>query len=144
VLLGWILAWARFYAYLHDVTSPKGLQVNLEQNSLVSELSSYRAVLNGPDPSAKRRISSEIFGFVDYTHPTTAQLPHDAVVRDSLADHAQGCYGGSADKSMTGGGLEGFQEGYWRTSPLHSQPSGQPLPGGVGVNVVTTVIQNSF
>jgi hypothetical protein len=46
VLLGWILAWARFYAYLHDVTSPKGLQVNLEQDCQVSELSSYRAVLN--------------------------------------------------------------------------------------------------
>jgi hypothetical protein len=57
-LLGWILAWARFYAYLHDVTSPKGLQVNLEQDCQVSELSSYRAVLNSPDQSAKCSISS--------------------------------------------------------------------------------------
>jgi len=30
VSLGWILAWDRFYAYMHDVTSPKGLKVNLE------------------------------------------------------------------------------------------------------------------
>jgi hypothetical protein len=31
VSLGWFLASARSYAYLHDVTSAKGLQVNLEQ-----------------------------------------------------------------------------------------------------------------
>ena len=43
---------------LHDVTSPKGLQVNLGQDCQVSELSSYRAVLNSPDPSAKRSILS--------------------------------------------------------------------------------------
>jgi hypothetical protein len=43
---------------LHDVTSPKGLQVNLEQDCQVSELSSYRAVLNSLDQSAKRSISS--------------------------------------------------------------------------------------
>jgi hypothetical protein len=30
VSLGWILASARLNAYLHDFTSPKGLQVNLE------------------------------------------------------------------------------------------------------------------
>jgi hypothetical protein len=29
--LGWILASARFCAYLHNVTSPKGLQINLGQ-----------------------------------------------------------------------------------------------------------------
>jgi len=28
-MLGWILASIRFYAYLNDVTSPNGLQVNL-------------------------------------------------------------------------------------------------------------------
>jgi uncharacterized protein YukE len=55
--LGWILAQARFYAYLHDVTSPKGLQVNLEQGWQVSALSSYRAVVNSLYQSAKRGIS---------------------------------------------------------------------------------------
>src|ERR1035441_5351108 len=39
--LGWILAWDRFYAYLHDVTSPKGLQVNLEHTG------SFRIVYHG-------------------------------------------------------------------------------------------------
>jgi hypothetical protein len=34
----WILAWDRFCAYLHDVTSPKGLQVNLKQDCQVSEI----------------------------------------------------------------------------------------------------------
>ena len=29
---GWILVLAGSYAYLHDVTSPKGLQVNWEQS----------------------------------------------------------------------------------------------------------------
>jgi hypothetical protein len=47
-----------FLCILHDVTSPKGLQVNLGQDCQVSALSSYRAVLNSQDQSAKRSISS--------------------------------------------------------------------------------------
>jgi hypothetical protein len=42
---------------------------------------------------------SYILGLVDDAHPA-AYLLHNAVVRDGLADHAQACYGGSADKSM--------------------------------------------
>jgi hypothetical protein len=47
-----------FLCIPHDVTSRKGLQVNLEQDCQVSELSAYRAVLNSLDQSAKRSISS--------------------------------------------------------------------------------------
>ena len=79
--LGWILAWDRFYAYLHDVTSPKGLQVNLEQDWQFSELSSYRAVLNSLYQSAKRSISSvkqraafHTVGGMDYRRRTVSEI----------------------------------------------------------------------
>src|SRR5207244_10044523 len=32
-------------------------------------------------------MESGVFGFVDNTHPTTAQLLKDAVMRDGLAEH---------------------------------------------------------
>jgi hypothetical protein len=67
----------------------------------------------------------DVLGFVDHTHASAAEFLDDVVVRDSLADHAQGCYGGSADKSMIGGELEAFQEGDWRniTITLKTPPA---------------------
>src|ERR1019366_4451672 len=46
-----------------------------------------------------------VLGLIDHPHSTTAQLLHDAVVRDGLADHEQECYGGSIGKSMKVGEL---------------------------------------
>jgi hypothetical protein len=45
-------------------------------------------------------MQSHVFGFVDHVHPAATELLNDTVMRDGLADHAQGCYGGSAPKSM--------------------------------------------
>src|ERR1700719_3056425 len=53
----------------------------------------------------------DVLGLVDHTHPATAQLLNDAVVRDGLADHAQECYGGSLSKSMKATELAVFQQG---------------------------------
>jgi hypothetical protein len=69
----------------------------------------------GQERQSDKAAQFEVLGFVDHTHPTTAQLPDDAIVRDGLPDHAQGCYGGSEDKSMIGGDLEAFREGDWRS-----------------------------
>ena len=46
-----------------------------------------------------KTMESGVLGLVHHTHPTNAQLLHNAVVRDCLPDHAQ-CYGGSMPKSM--------------------------------------------
>jgi hypothetical protein len=32
-------------------------------------------------------VQLEVFGFVDHTHPSIAELRDDAIVRDGLADH---------------------------------------------------------
>jgi hypothetical protein len=45
-------------------------------------------------------MQSHVFGFVDHVHPAATELLDDTVVRDCLADHAQGCYGGSTPRSM--------------------------------------------
>src|ERR1035438_8039973 len=78
--LGWILAWDRFYAYLHDVTSPKGLQVNLEHTGSFRIVFIYRAVLNSLYQSAKRSISSvkqraafHTVGGLDYRRRTVSE-----------------------------------------------------------------------
>ena len=55
--LAWFLASACFYTYSYDVTSPKGLPVNLEQGWTVSELLSDRAVLTSLDQSENCNIS---------------------------------------------------------------------------------------
>src|SRR5450755_239344 len=50
-------------------------------------------------------VQGYILGLVHYAHPTTAQLLDDAVVRNGLTNHAQGCYGGNMRKSMKAGEL---------------------------------------
>src|SRR6202049_4624984 len=44
-----------------------------------------------------------VLSFVHHSHPTTAQLLDDAVVRDGLTDHSQKCYGGWRCMSMNSG-----------------------------------------
>ena len=46
-----------------------------------------------------------VLGLVDHTHAAATEFLDDAVVRDGLADHAQGCYGGKGGKSMKAGEL---------------------------------------
>src|SRR6476620_587987 len=43
-----------------------------------------------------------VLGLVDNTHPPTAQLLHNAVVRNGLTDHLRECYGVRSGKSMYG------------------------------------------
>ena len=80
---------------------------------------------NGPEPEGlwlhlgqkfqgDKAAEPHILGLVDDTHPATAQLLNDAVVRDGLADHAQACYGGSVGKSMKARELAESQKGCWR------------------------------
>jgi hypothetical protein len=59
-----------------------------------------------------------VFGLVDHTHPTTAQLLNDAVVRDGSTDHLRECYGVRSGKSM-----------YGLTAAWHTPPW---LPSGWG------------
>ena len=56
-LVGFLLGIV-FMHNLHDVTSPKGLQVNLGQDCQVSVLSSYRAVVNSP--TNLRNVASQV------------------------------------------------------------------------------------
>src|SRR4029077_7722483 len=67
--------------------------------------------LIGQKLQSHKAMQPRILGFVDHTHPTTAELLNDAVVRDGLADHAQECYGGSISKSMKPEELAVFQKG---------------------------------
>jgi hypothetical protein len=41
-----------------------------------------------------------VLSLVNHSHATAAELLDDAVARDGLADHEQGCYGGRVGKSM--------------------------------------------
>ena len=52
-----------------------------------------------------------VLRLVDHAHPAAAQFLDDAVVRNGLADHAQGCYGGSIPKSMKAVELGGARPG---------------------------------
>jgi hypothetical protein len=38
-------------------------------------------------PECDKTVEAGVFGFVDHTHPATAQLLDNAIVRDGLADH---------------------------------------------------------
>src|SRR6202790_2156403 len=57
----------------------------------------------------------QVLGFIHHTHPATAELLDDAIVRDGLADHTQGCYGGSGGKSMKPVDVPVFQKGCCRS-----------------------------
>jgi len=47
-----------------------------------------------------------IFGFVDYTHPSSAEFLEDAVMRNGLSEHGAGVwYAGRESKSMTASAL---------------------------------------
>src|SRR4029077_18346332 len=56
-------------------------------------------------------MQARVFSFVHHTHPATADLLDDAIVRDGLADHAQECYGRSLSKSTKAMELAVFQQG---------------------------------
>src|SRR6266851_6770636 len=43
-----------------------------------------------------------VLGLVNYTHPATAELLDDAVVRDGLTDHLRECYGVRSGMSTYG------------------------------------------
>src|SRR6266849_1603403 len=44
-----------------------------------------------------KTMESGVFGLVDDTHPATAEFLDDAVVRNGLADHGEGCHVRYAD-----------------------------------------------
>ena len=48
-------------------------------------------------------------GLIDHTHAAAAEPLDDAVVRDGLPNHAQGCYGGKVGKSMKAGELRNIK-----------------------------------
>jgi hypothetical protein len=54
-----------------------------------------------------------ILSLVDHTHPDSAQLLDDAVVRDGPSDHWRESYVGQAGKSMKSRKLEVDQEDGW-------------------------------
>jgi hypothetical protein len=56
--------------------------------------------LVGQELEGNKPAELNIFGLVHHTHPATAELLDDAVVRDGLADHAQAYYGGRLGKSV--------------------------------------------
>ena len=45
--------------------------------------------MQGAGTAAHEAMQQRVFGLVDNTHPATAELLNDAVVRDGLADHEQ-------------------------------------------------------
>src|SRR5215469_7688425 len=47
-------------------------------------------------------VQLEVFSLVDHTHPATANLAQEAVVRDGLADHGAEAYFHPRCKSMKG------------------------------------------
>src|SRR6202011_3248595 len=47
-------------------------------------------------------VEPRVLSQVDHTHPATAQLLDDAVVRDGLTDHLRECYGVRSGMSMYG------------------------------------------
>ena len=74
--------------------------------------------------SGRRSDQVRVLGLIDHTHPATAQLLHDAVVRNGLADHAQECYGGSGGKSMKAVELAVSQEDCWRKIAISNNVGG--------------------
>ena len=66
----------------------------------------FRQELQG-DEATKLRV----LGLVDDTHPTTAQLLDDAVVRNGVADHWRGSYVCETGKSMKAVELAVSQKG---------------------------------
>ena len=81
-----------------------------------------RASSSGRNFRATSAPSLRSLRVVYHAHSPAAELLHNAVMRDSLADHAQECYGGSMDKSMKAEYLTISQKVVGVTSPLHSQP----------------------
>src|ERR1700730_3560257 len=52
-----------------------------------------------------------ILGFVDHPHPAPAEFLDDTVMRDSLVDHAQECYGGKYKQVNESHGVGGVLTG---------------------------------
>ena len=78
------------------------------------------------DKAAQRGVLCQ----VNHTHPTTAELLNNAVMRDGLADHSQGCYGGRAGKSMKAVRFGASQTEVGVTAPLHSKRFRHPAENG--------------
>src|ERR1700730_17274629 len=68
----------------------------------------------------------QVLGFIHHTHPATAELLDDAIVRDGLADHTQACYGGSGGKSMKPVDVPVFQEGCCRSIAFSTHRRDRP------------------
>src|SRR3981189_2316039 len=76
----------------------RGLRFALEAGQSLRVLGGFvRQELEG-----YKAMEFRIFRFVHHTHPTAAQLLHDAVVRDGLANHLRECYGVRSGMSMYG------------------------------------------
>ena len=60
----------------------------------------------------------DILGLVHHTHPATAELLDDAIVRDGLADHWRESYVYKTGKSMKAAELVGPQKDCWRKIPI--------------------------
>jgi DNA-binding winged helix-turn-helix (wHTH) protein len=65
-----------------------------------------------------KTMESSVLSFVNNTHPPSAELLNDAVVRDGLADHAAGMLWRTRRQVNESGGVGGCKRGCWRN--LHS------------------------
>ena len=73
-----------------------GLRFSLETSESLGVIGHFV----GQKLESDEAMEQSVLGLVDHTHPAAAELLDDAVVRDGLANHAQGCYGERVAKSM--------------------------------------------
>jgi len=66
-------------------------------------------------------VQPRVFRFVHHTHPATAQLLYDPVMRDGLADQLPNMLWREQGQVNEGVDVGGLPKGPWR-SPSHSKP----------------------